>query len=54
MEKRWEFKKTGDEKAIQKLSSVLNIDSNLSNLLLQRDVTNFDEAKDYFCPELTQ
>lgn len=54
MEKRWILKESGEKKAIQKLSSALNIDENLSNLLFQRDVTNYDEAKAYFRPELAQ
>ncbi len=44
----------GDKDAVQKLSSALNINNDLSNLLLQRDVTTFDEAKAYFRPDLKQ
>ena len=54
MKKRWVLKKLGETKAIQKLSTALNIDENLANLLIQRDVTSFDEAKSYFRPELNQ
>ncbi|MFC2107430.1 single-stranded-DNA-specific exonuclease RecJ [Bacteroidota bacterium] len=54
MKKRWILKEMGEMKAIQKLSAALSIDDNLSNLLIQRDVTSFDEAKSYFRPELNQ
>ncbi len=52
MEKRWILKSTGGEKAIRKLCEALNIDDNLSNLLLHRGITSFEEAKAYFRPEM--
>ena len=50
MEKRWNIKDTGDEDKIEHLSKVLNIDKFLSNLLVQRGIETFDEAKAFFRP----
>ena len=53
MEKRWVYKKKGEDGAIQRLAKELNIDNYLSNLLVQRGIQSFDEAKSYFRPQLT-
>jgi len=50
MEKRWNIKESGDEYKIKHLSEVLNIDRFLSNLLVQRGIETFDEAKAFFRP----
>ena len=52
MEKRWVYKAEGDKEVIAHLSEVLGIDNNLSNLLAQRDIQTFDEAKTYFRPDI--
>ncbi len=54
MNKRWVNKDKGDPEIITKLSQELNIDESLSNLLVQRGVTSFDEAKNFFRPQLNQ
>ncbi len=51
MEKTWNIKESGEEEKIEHLSSVLNIDRFLSNLLVQRGVQTFDEAKAFFRPD---
>lgn len=53
MEKRWSIKPEGDQGTIDHLSEVLNINHVLANLLAQRGVTNYDEAKAFFRPKLT-
>lgn len=53
MEKRWVFKEKGDENIIKKLAKELNINDILANLLVQRGISNYDEAKSYFRPELS-
>lgn len=53
MFKRWAIKKQGDSELVQSLSKELNIDQNLANLLVQRGVSTFDEAKAFFRPALT-
>ncbi|WP_430814341.1 single-stranded-DNA-specific exonuclease RecJ [Carboxylicivirga sp. RSCT41] len=53
MEKRWSIQPESDEEIIGHLSEVLNINRVLANLLVQRGVTNYDEAKAFFRPKLT-
>jgi single-stranded-DNA-specific exonuclease len=52
MEKRWVLKPQGDDGVVEHLSQVLNINKNLANLLAQRGVKTFEEAKSYFRPQL--
>lgn len=52
MEKRWVVKDRANEEIINKLSESLTIDKVLANLLAQRDVKTFVEAKDFFRPSL--
>lgn len=52
MEKRWSIKPQADSSAINQLAKELNIDTVLANLLLQRGVSTFDEAKYFFRPSL--
>ncbi len=53
MEKRWNIKPDGDDEIINHLSEVLNINRVLANLLAQRGVHTYDEAKAFFRPKLT-
>ncbi|MFZ4399139.1 MAG: single-stranded-DNA-specific exonuclease RecJ [Bacteroidales bacterium] len=53
MEKRWVLKKQGDTKIIADLQQALNIDFHLVNLLVQRGIRTFDEAKSFFRPQLS-
>ncbi len=53
MEKRWSIKPKADEKIVNQLSLELGIDSVLANMLAQRDITNFEEAKNFFRPSLS-
>lgn len=52
MEKRWSLKPQSDISETEKLAKELNIDTTLANLLIQRGVKNFDEAKSFFRPSL--
>ena len=54
MIKRWVLKDQGDTEVVEHLSKVLNIDLNLANLLAQRDVTNYKEARSFFRPSLNE
>jgi len=53
MEKRWVYKDQGDEELVHKLAEELSIDLNLSNLLVQRGISTFDQARSYFRPQLS-
>lgn len=52
MQKRWEIIKQGDPEIISNLAELLNIDEILANLLAQRGVKNFEEARAFFRPSL--
>ena len=54
MDKRWVIKKQADKKAADKLAQELKITYNLANLLVQRDVNTYSEARAFFRPELSQ
>ncbi|PLX25428.1 MAG: single-stranded-DNA-specific exonuclease RecJ [Salinivirgaceae bacterium] len=51
-EKKWVVKKKGDPEVVDRLSNELNIEPILAQLLVQRNITNFDQAKSFFRPEL--
>lgn len=53
METRWIIHKDVDKQIVDKLSYVLGIDKNLSTLLVQRGIENYDDAKEFFRPSLT-
>jgi len=52
MEKRWVFKEHGNDELVASLAKELSIDTYLSNLLVQRGIHTFDQAKSYFRPQL--
>jgi len=54
MERRWVIKEKGDEQIIQKLCKELDINEHLANLLAQRGISNFEEARAFFRPEISQ
>jgi single-stranded-DNA-specific exonuclease len=51
-EKKWVVKKKGDPEVVERLSSELNIEPILAELLVQRNIKTFEEAKSFFRPEL--
>ncbi len=50
---RWKLKQAPDEKLVLALSDSLNISHALASILIQRNITNFFEAKSFFRPSLT-
>jgi len=52
MEKRWVLKSQGDPEVVSRLAAELRINSILVNLLVQRGVTTYEEAKSFFRPSL--
>jgi len=52
MEKNWVIKEQGEEELIASLSRELTIDKPLIQLLIQRGIRTFDEAKAFFRPSL--
>ncbi|WBL42452.1 single-stranded-DNA-specific exonuclease RecJ [Algoriphagus halophytocola] len=54
MEYVWKQKPKGDQLIIDQLSKAINVNPILSNMLINRGVESFSEAKNYFRPSLTQ
>ncbi|MBA3900353.1 MAG: single-stranded-DNA-specific exonuclease RecJ [Bacteroidetes bacterium] len=52
MQKRWVIKEKGEPGLVKQLMDGLNINEKLAQLLLQRDVKSFEDAKSFFRPEL--
>lgn len=52
MEKRWVVKPGADEAIVSSLAKELGIDKVLANLLVQRGIHTFEEAKKFFRPSL--
>jgi single-stranded-DNA-specific exonuclease len=53
MNRNWVIKSSGDENVISSLSRDLGIERPLAQLLVQRGITTFKEAKDFFRPDLS-
>ncbi|MXV51079.1 single-stranded-DNA-specific exonuclease RecJ [Pedobacter sp. HMF7647] len=53
MQKRWVEQDVPDKQTVEHLIESLHIDEVLATLLAQRAITDFEEAKTYFRPELT-
>ncbi len=49
---KWILKPQGDKQLVENLSKELNIATPIANMLVQRNITTFDEAKDFFRPSL--
>jgi len=52
IEKRWTIKEAPDEKTVLALADSLNISNILASILTLRGITNFNEAKTYFRPDI--
>ncbi len=52
MEKRWNIKGSGSPQAVSELQQGLNVDTIIASLLFQRNISTFEEAKNFFRPEL--
>lgn len=53
MEKRWVLKKKPDLEVVEQLSKQLNINNKLTELLIHRGITTYDEAKSFFRPQIS-
>lgn len=53
MEKRWKLLEA-DEKKVAQLQQELRIHPTIAKILVQRGINTFDEAKEFFRPELTK
>lgn len=53
MDKRWVLKELAASDTIEKLSNDLKVDSVISNLLAQRGIEDYEQARVFFRPELS-
>lgn len=53
MERIWKIKPQGDSNEAKHLSAALNVDMIIANLLVQRGIKNYNEAKAFFRPRLS-
>ncbi|GGW24691.1 single-stranded-DNA-specific exonuclease RecJ [Arenibacter certesii] len=51
---RWTIKPKPEEEQIKALATALGVDGLVAQLLLQRGITTFEEAKNFFRPKLSQ
>ncbi len=54
LKKKWTLKEPAEKSSVLALSDSLNISAVLAELLIQRGVTNFFEAKKYFRPDIDE
>ena len=54
IEKKWIVKEQGNPAAVRALSAELGIDQVLANLLVQRNITTADRAREFFKPDLSK
>ncbi|NOU46906.1 MAG: single-stranded-DNA-specific exonuclease RecJ [Bacteroidales bacterium] len=54
MQSRWVVKQDGEALVVKHLMEVLSVDEHLANLLAQREVQGFEEAKAFFRPDISQ
>ncbi|MCU0443325.1 MAG: single-stranded-DNA-specific exonuclease RecJ [Microscillaceae bacterium] len=52
MEKRWIYKTLPKRKQIESLAQAIQVDDSIAAMLVQRGITSFDTAKNYFRPSL--
>jgi single-stranded-DNA-specific exonuclease len=52
MIKKWTYKEEGNPETIEKLMEELGIDRILASLLVQREISSYDEARNFFRPTL--
>lgn len=50
---RWTVKASPNKEAINSLSEILGVDTVIASLLLQRGITNYEDAKKFFRPSLS-
>jgi single-stranded-DNA-specific exonuclease len=54
MIRAWKIKENGHNEHIKQLAEALSVSPVISTLLYQRGITTFDQARDYFRPDLNQ
>ena len=52
-EKKWIVNEPGNPVAVRQLSQELGVDQVLANLLVQRGITTYEQARKFFRPDLS-
>jgi single-stranded-DNA-specific exonuclease len=52
MDFRWKHKSKADSELVEYLSNEINVNPTLANILVNRDIGDFQQAKDFFRPDL--
>ena len=52
MTTRWIYKDEVDEEALAQLAQEINVNPTISKILIQRNITDFEQAKEFFRPSL--
>ncbi len=53
MDKKWQLRAMEDKEIVSNLAKSLNIEEPLANILAQRNIHNFEDAKKFFRPSVT-
>ena len=48
MTTRWIYKEEVEEEAVSELAQSINVNPTIARILLQRDITDFDQAREFF------
>ena len=54
VETRWIIAQDVEQQKVKELSKAIGVDDKLATLLVQRGITTYNEAKDFFRPSLNQ
>lgn len=54
MKKNWNIKDNSNEETVSSLKELLNVDRIIASLLFQRKITDFEEAKSFFRPDISE
>ncbi len=54
MKKRWLFQPLPDPQAVAHMSATLGVNPHIASLLVQKEITSFEQAKSYFRPSLQE
>ena len=50
----WKIEENKDPQAIEQLSKELNVDKVISSMLIKRGIKTFNQAKDFFRPNINK
>lgn len=54
MKKRWVLNKAADFEVVNNLAQALNVDHSIAMLLVQRGIYTYEDAREFFRPELSR